>query len=103
VEFNSFDMASTEVKSVKPTLDGVVLRDSQLLCIARPTSYTKGSQKCGPFSFGYLECVGNCVDSIEDLLDRDERGWSTLIDRERLKTQQIITLVGLTDISYMDS
>ena len=60
MEFNGFDMASTEVKSVKPTLDGVVLRDSQLLCNARPTSNTKGSQKCGPFSFGLMECGGNC-------------------------------------------
>ena len=27
--------------------------------LARPTSNTEGSQKCGPFSFGSVECVGS--------------------------------------------
>jgi hypothetical protein len=38
--------------------------------------------------------------TIGDLLDRCGSGWSTLGKTERLETRQI---VGLTDISYVDS
>ena len=46
----------------------------------------KGSQQCGPFSFGWLECGGHCGNAIDDLLGRNEWGWWTLDDRERLET-----------------
>lgn len=62
VDLTGLGVASTDAESVKPTLDGVALRDDQEFNLARPTSYTKGSQKCGPFSFGCLECDGDCAE-----------------------------------------
>lgn len=38
MEFNGFDMASTELRSVKSTLHGVALRDDQKFNLALPTS-----------------------------------------------------------------
>ena len=56
--------------------------------LARPTSYAKGSQQCGPFSFGWNEC-GHRMDSMEDLLDvssGDGRRW--------FETRQLLGFAG---------
>ena len=67
MELGGYWVASAGVELVKPTLDGVALRDDQEFNLARLTSYTKGSQQCGPFSFGFLECGCHCGGSIGTL------------------------------------
>ena len=58
--------------------------------LARPTSYMKRSQQYGPFSFGYLECVGNLWRQLAILSTLIRWELRTLGDRKRIETRHLV-------------
>ena len=60
------DFTGSVAQSVEQRTFNPLVASSNL---ARPTINIEGSQQCGPFSFGFLECVGDYLDSIGDLVE----------------------------------